>query len=216
MKFADVALSRYSMGIANPVHLPDVLRFNIFHAFAMNAISLSLTDAWLEYDAISAFGSQLFTPVKDSHRSYPRSLEPTMLQYKVEHHPWIDLLPCPTLRDNFLRIVQEYGEDAIDEDKLCQDIIDAGTRDTEANTAALIVWGDPWEVASWEATEEFVQNWGCLLYGCNELLKSTNAWREKRGLPYLSARQEYPFFKKSTTGKGLRIETAFSDYNRTY
>ena len=161
----------------------------------MNAISLSLTDDWLNYEATSEFGLTTIDLSMEADTACPRSLKPTLLQYTVRHHPWIDLLPCPRLRDNFLGIIQQFGEDAIDEDKLCQDVIEGRTRDTDSHAAALIVWGNPWEVASWEVSEEFVQNWGCLLHGCKELLESTNVWRGKRGLPNLTDHQKVLFLE---------------------
>jgi hypothetical protein len=184
LKVADSALSRYRQGIIDPLHLRDVMRFNVFRALAMNAISMYLTNDWLNYEAISSFSIHS-SATETSIAAYPPSLKPTQLQYTVEHHPWIDLLPCPHLRDNFLRIVQKLGEDAIDEDMLCHDIVDAGPGEVQPD-AALIVWGKPWDASGWEVSEAFTQKWGHLLHGCDDLLESTNYWRAKRGLPHLT------------------------------
>ena len=45
----------------------------------------------------------------------------------------------------------------------------------------LLVWGEPWEVGSWEVSEGFVGRWGFLLRGCGEMVRATNGWREGRG-----------------------------------
>lgn len=46
----------------------------------------------------------------------------------------------------------------------------------------LLVWGDSWMIESWEMTEGFVRKWGWLLdEGCDEIVRSTNRWREGRG-----------------------------------
>ncbi|MGY6417380.1 hypothetical protein, partial [Vibrio parahaemolyticus] len=81
------ALSGYRQGVIDPVHLPDVLRFNIFRALAMNAVSMYLTNDWLNYEAVSSFYIQS-SATEMSPATYPPSLMPTPLQYTVEHHPW--------------------------------------------------------------------------------------------------------------------------------
>jgi hypothetical protein len=45
----------------------------------------------------------------------------------------------------------------------------------------MIVWGEPYLLDSWELTPAFVRKWGRLLEGCEELIRSSNRWRESRG-----------------------------------
>ena len=45
----------------------------------------------------------------------------------------------------------------------------------------LIVWGNPWEVENWEITPGFMQKWGWVVEGCEELLRASNKWRMSRG-----------------------------------
>ena len=84
------------------------------------------------------------------------------------------------MRDNLLLA----GEGTYDETKLCADLVGsfcaASVAKDEAKTG-LMVWGQPWDVAGWEMTDSFVQNWGWITKGCDLLLHSTNYWREHRG-----------------------------------
>ncbi|KZL81596.1 hypothetical protein CI238_10616 [Colletotrichum incanum] len=90
---------------------------------------------------------------------YPAALVPTTLQMSIEHHPWVDLFPSPKMRDNFLAaMVGNWDEDT-----------GGGMEGT-----GLIVWGEPWDARSWEATVPFLRKWGWILHGCHDLLEATN------------------------------------------
>jgi hypothetical protein len=180
--FARQASSVYELGTPNLIHLADTVRSNVFLAFARNVEILGFDDGWLSYDAISPFN--LHGPLPSASISYPATMCPTTLQASVEHHPWIDLFPCPRMRSNFLEAVVAYGEDAVNEDDLCHDVVDAGDQ-TGPDATAIIAWTDPWSPNGWEVTEKFLSKWSWLLYGCVELQEGTNAWRGRRGLKRL-------------------------------
>jgi hypothetical protein len=109
----------------------------------------------------------------------PDSLQPTVLQKLQSHHPWIDLLPIPRLRDTILRYLLP------DElDRLCCDLF--GKHEKAAGQAGLIVWGESWDPSAYEVSELVFTNWPQLLRHCPELVYSTNIWRSKRGEQRLS------------------------------
>jgi hypothetical protein len=175
----------------NPQHFLDVLRFNVFYAFAHNARAMGFDNAWLKYEAISPLCTTVISKATRSSSALPPNLVPTDLQYDVEHHPWIDFLPCPKMRNNFLRRLRDSGEASVDEDRLCVDIVD-GASARQPDDVCLVTWGLPWELSGWEVTEAFWEKWPWLLEGCNELLRSTNHWRGKRGLPPLKMTSCFP------------------------
>ncbi|KZL81526.1 duf3425 domain protein [Colletotrichum incanum] len=185
IKFAEEAYENYRNGSPCTDYLTELVRVNVFHAFVQNARVLNFDGGWLTYEAISPFnkmGPGLGFAATST--SCPENMRPTELQLAVEHHPWIDFFPHPAMRDNFLRIVAEHGEDYIDEDDMCRDIVDVGAG-AGVEESALIVWGEPWDPRGWEATEPFLRKWGWLLAGCTEMLEGTNYWRQMRGLPKL-------------------------------
>jgi len=112
-------------------------------------------------------------------RVLPEGLMPTRLQVIRRHHPWIDLLPSARLRDNVLQIVEEGG--TADEDELCEDVVGVGKLQASGGGPGLILWGEPWEVGSWEVGMGFWRKWGSVLGDCWELVEATNRWREVRG-----------------------------------
>ncbi|KAL3485445.1 hypothetical protein BJX62DRAFT_242943 [Aspergillus germanicus] len=62
----------------------------------------------------------------------------------------------------------------------------AGRDDDDDNgvTAArrgLIVWGEPHDMRSWEATPGFLAKWSWAVEGCHDLVESSNRWRVLRG-----------------------------------
>ncbi|KAF3198914.1 hypothetical protein TWF679_001703 [Orbilia oligospora] len=111
--------------------------------------------------------------------SAPVSLHPTWFQRTLVHHPWVDLIPLPQMRDNILCGL-ETG--LFDEDELCRELAGAETPDGTTR-ASFLVWGESWDIKSWELSAGFLQRWGFLAYRCPEILESTNSWREKRGEP---------------------------------
>lgn len=148
--------------------LLTLIQFNVFRALVSNTFALGFPFSWLSAEADSPYH------LGESRRCCPASLQPTALQRKVPHHPWIDLFPFPALRDNML----SQGED-FDDDDLCHDLVEVCHAPSERS--GLIVWSDPWDPLGWEATTEFIGKWGWILRGCPELLFSTNHWRGQRG-----------------------------------
>ena len=182
--FASQAYSDYAGGKPQPVQLPTLVKLNVFNALARNAAALGLmTTEWVLCDAISPFGRSgplAFTYELPGGKTCPPSLRPTNLQLAIPHRPWIDLFPLPRLRDNLLLAMK--SSKAFDELGLCFDMVEAyGTTTSRPDDPLLLVWGEPWNPYSWEASVAFLRKWGLLLRGCREILESTNHWREKRG-----------------------------------
>ncbi|KAH6690375.1 hypothetical protein F5X68DRAFT_69470 [Plectosphaerella plurivora] len=55
--------------------------------------------------------------------------------------------------------------------------------DDEVTTGrqGLVVWGEPHDLWSWEASPGFLSKWSWAVAGCEDLLASTNHWRMTRG-----------------------------------
>lgn len=99
-----------------------LIKFNIFRALCNNALMLGFPiEFTMEDNALSPF-----TP-KSEYEKYltsperileiPENLRPTALQCEIPHHPWIDLLPVPRMRDNLI-----LAEDTYDGFELCEDL----------------------------------------------------------------------------------------------
>lgn len=113
-----------------------------------------------------------------------QDLRPTKSQIKYSHHPYIDLIPCPTFRERCIEMISSEPP-MIDEDDLCQDVENDG----------LICWGSyagsgseatgsgaPWDIRSWEAQPWFLKKWWLLVGGTEgKLFQQSRWWHELRG-----------------------------------
>jgi len=113
-------------------HVLTLVKFNVFRAMLSNSLTLGFpAEDRMEDDAHSPFPSSQSTGSTTS--LLPTSLRPTKLQCQIPHHPWIDLLPIPRMRDNLLRAGNSY-----DDLELCADLI--GFYNSPTTRTSLIVW----------------------------------------------------------------------------
>ncbi|RJE23462.1 hypothetical protein PHISCL_04220 [Aspergillus sclerotialis] len=150
-----------------------VIKVNAHRAFVSNMVSLGITWEWMEDDSRSPFS--IVGPVKKHGHALPQQLLPTALQRTTPHHTWIDLFPCPRMRDNLIRAGDEW-----DDEELCSDIMGFWD-ENPADSDGLIIWGEPSDPRNWEIQPGFVGKWGWVVRGCDEIIRSTNRWRAMRG-----------------------------------
>ncbi|KAJ5677824.1 uncharacterized protein N7477_003457 [Penicillium maclennaniae] len=157
---------------ANKVQSPELLlpvtQFNVMRAIFENAASMGLT-----WDILSEDIASLFNIAGPVTLHLPPSLEPSDTQKSIVHHPWIDLIPIPSLRDALLLQADKY-----DEDQICGDFYGICSSSPEVG---IIVWGESWDPSAYEVSERVFNKWIELFKGCPELIRSTNYWRRKRG-----------------------------------
>jgi hypothetical protein len=167
----------YLRGSPRTETLLSLVQFNITRALVTNAKTLGLTTRRMSRQARSRFAS---TGVEATFiESLPPSLQPTIFQLTIPHHPWIDLLPVPELRNNLLR----RSSDSYDAAQLCRDM--RGFQQVAHGRGGVTVWGQSWDPHGWEVSPDFAQKWPWVVQGCQSLLESTNHWRGTRGEPPL-------------------------------
>jgi len=153
-------------------NLLTLVKFNVLRAMISNTTTLGLSvSETMKDECLSTFpqtNARTIVPV------LPISLHPTVLQQKIDHHPWIDMLPIPRMRDNLLLAGDTYDDMAI-----CGDLV--GFFSSSRTDGGMVVWGEPWNELSWELTPEFVGRWAWTVQGCETLFRATNCWRERRG-----------------------------------
>ncbi|KAJ0416977.1 hypothetical protein BJY00DRAFT_303787 [Aspergillus carlsbadensis] len=184
--------AEFAAGSLRTELLLGLTRLNFLRALHANIDVLGYSAAEMHDDAQSPFGvpSAAKSAYTDVDR-LPVSLRPTAIQLSTPHHPWLDLLPFPQLRDNLIRI-----EDSLDDAQLCFDMCGrgsaAGVPDKRLGNAGgetgVIVWRDPWDPTGWEVTETFLRRWGWVLRDCTEVMRATDGWRRARGEPGLFRR----------------------------
>jgi Domain of unknown function (DUF3425) len=168
-QFQNWIFANYTAGSPRVDKLLVLVKFNVFRALISNSTTLGFApEDGMDDDAISPFCS--LGRARSPKITLPSALRPTDSQYDIPHHPWIDLLPVPRMRQNLIRAGDTYDDMA-----LCGDLVglfSAGTGQT-----GMIVWGEPWDIAAWEVTEAFLKHWGWTVRGCQEIFESTNRWR---------------------------------------
>jgi hypothetical protein len=152
--------------------LINLVQFNTTKALVMNARFIGVTKELMAPESQSQLASG--SVGVSAYNSLPPSLRPTHLQLTISHHPWIDTLPLPEIRDNLLR----RDENSYDKQELCRDL--RGFQAVADGYGGMIVWGAPWDSQGWEVTDAFATKWPWVINGCQQLLKSTSYWRKVR------------------------------------
>ncbi|OGM51063.1 hypothetical protein ABOM_000290 [Aspergillus bombycis] len=132
-----IARTQYMLGSPRTDMLLHLIQFNFTKALIENTRVFGLTSEQLHDDAISPFNIAGPWPY-NFEASLPSSLQPTIIQRTILHHPWLDLLPVPEMRDNLI-----LAEDSYDETRLCLDMKGDGSVNT--GQTGIIVWRDPWD-----------------------------------------------------------------------
>lgn len=169
--------SQYSLRIEFPFsadhQLFSLIQYNALRG-ALTNMSILLFLNGRELEGWADFDTEDLLTLPDNA---PFSLQPTSLQKTVRHESWVDVIPYAILRDNIIR-----NQENLDGDELCNDFLGGmyeGLSDVQ--NRGLILWGEPWSESGWELSEGFAKKWSFLLKGCDDLLESTNKWRDTRG-----------------------------------
>lgn len=122
---------------------------------------------------------------KRSFKTLKPDLRPSSEQITVEHHPYIDILPFPTLRKNLIIQQEEIDGNEFFHDVLTGLVCWGGggiaRKDRETSTGYAST-GTPWDVRSWEARAWFLRKYWALLGGEDgELVRQSEWWRSMRG-----------------------------------
>lgn len=163
-------------------HLMLLVQYNLYRACLSN----------MEVLAIFAPHKLIIT---SELPNLPPSFIPTNLQRSIMHPAWIDSIPSPVLRDNFIRNYGTYDADDFWYD-IVGDLHEAYERplypdkhkkavkktfDLGDGFGGLVCWSDPWRIESYEASPLHLKKWWKLLGGCRDIVHSTNRWRALRG-----------------------------------
>ncbi len=103
-------------------------------------------------------------------------LRPSKTQIVKSHHPYIDVIPFPGIRDALIHRAAD-----IDEDDFFGDCL-SGLSCWGTSGAAISGSGAPWDMRSWEASPWFLAKWKDVVGGEDgELGRQSMWWREMRG-----------------------------------
>lgn len=111
-------------------------------------------------------------------------LRPSTLQLSHPHHPYLDILPSPVLRNRIIQLLQ-IQPPPFDPDQLCQDLRSDGLicwGSTRRDRRDAVGSGAPWDIRSWEIKPWFLKKWWMLFDGPDcEMYQHSRWWCELRG-----------------------------------
>jgi len=148
-------------------------------------LQCNTTTIWM-LEANSPFNDGTHTAL--TTQKLPPVWRPTLSQSSMPHHPVIDLLPWPNVRDRILLLLSLPDEarpptvtGPLGVVQLVYDLEDAAE--------GMRVWGnDPCEPTSWEVGQVLFERWWFVFD--REVIEQSNSWRRLRGAPMLTMKKE--------------------------
>jgi hypothetical protein len=139
-----------------------------------------LPDMW-DLEAISPFVHPENAFANYSH--LPKNLQPTALQRRVPHHPLVDILPWPTVRDKMLLVFATPVEIRPPAAAKPTALVDFVYDLEDAAEGSRIHGDDPFSDQNWEVGEKLFRDWWWAFD--SQVIARSNALRRERGAPLL-------------------------------
>jgi len=159
----------------------DIAKMGTLQAYLAiaKAIDFSIKNLYDEA-AVSPFYQSSNTTAVVKHRAdiFP-NLRPTQAQIMYSHHPWLDLIPFPSLRVKILTLGL-LDPPPFDVYELKMDIF-MNDGITCWRKARRDMSGQPWDMRCWEAEKWFLEKYAFLFGEEDELRAQTKWWRWMRG-----------------------------------
>lgn len=173
-----------------PCDFPDeahleVLELALLRGATSIASRLGILPLIWSLDSTSPFCDPLNTFSDYSH--LPLNLQPTSVQRTEPHHPIIDLLPWPTVRDKLIRVLSVPPEMRPCVAAKPTALIDL-VYDIEDSAEGVRIWGDdPYSDRNWEVGEKVFKSWWWAFD--TDVVDWSNSLRARRGARLLGQGQ---------------------------
>ncbi|KAK4033947.1 hypothetical protein C8A01DRAFT_19193 [Parachaetomium inaequale] len=114
----------------------------------------------------------------------PAAWQPTPTQLSVPHHPLLDMLPWPSVRDRIIGVMA-LANDSGDGTTTGSRLVDF-VYDMEDGAEGMRIWGsDPYDEASWEVGQVVFERWWFVFD--KKVVEQSNTWWRRRGAAPLRA-----------------------------
>ncbi|POR39337.1 Uncharacterized protein TPAR_00461 [Tolypocladium paradoxum] len=158
-----------------PVHELTLLR-----AMLRIAQRIGCREQLWSLDAVSPFNKGVATP----DDQLPVPWRPTPSQVLVPHHPLLDFLPWPGVRDRIIGILS-LPDEARPPNATGPLALVNFAYDFEDNAEGVRIYGgDPYDPACWEVGQVFFERWWFIFD--RDIIDNSNRWRRLRGAPPLA------------------------------
>lgn len=161
----------------------EVLELTLLRGCMMIANRLNVQDMIWTLTALSPFTEPAMAFAQYKH--LPANLQPTMIQMTVPHHPIIDLLPWPRVRDRMITVLSQPPEFRPPQAASHTALLDF-VYDVEDSSEGIRLSGsDPYSANNWEVGEKVFHSWWWIFD--RDVLKRSNELRKLRGAPLLGS-----------------------------
>lgn len=141
---------------------------------------LNVPSFW-SLDASSPFTTGAAAPL-----SVPAPWRPTPAQLTMQHHPIIDFMPWPRVRDNLLNVMA-LPDEARPAGAVGPLALVNFAYDVEDSSEGMRIWGDDiYDPSCWEVGQVLFERWWFLFD--REIIENSNRWRRARGASTLRIR----------------------------
>ncbi|KAL7962966.1 hypothetical protein V8C34DRAFT_268822 [Trichoderma compactum] len=131
-------------------------------------------------EAISPFSQGIATPSEQ----LPAAWKPTASQLLVPHHPMLDFLPWPEVRDRVINIFSMPDEMRPPNATGPLALVNFAYDFEDNSEGVRIYGGDPYDPNSWEVGQVFFERWWFIFD--RDVIENSNRWRQLRGAPPLA------------------------------
>lgn len=166
--------SSSSDSFADSYHLP-VHELTLLKAFMRISQRIGCQGQLWSLDAVSPFHSGAATPSDQ----LPASWRPTPSQVLVKHHPILDFMPWPSVREKVIGLFS-LPDEMRPPHASGQLALVNFAYDFEDNAEGVRIYGDdPYDAGSWEVGQVFFERWWFLFD--RDIIENSNRWRRLRG-----------------------------------
>ncbi|KAI0489805.1 hypothetical protein F4859DRAFT_462437 [Xylaria cf. heliscus] len=163
-----------------PVHGLVLLRGLVRIAMRLRC---NTTTIW-DLNANSPFNDGTHTAL--TTQELPPVWRPTLSQSSIPHHPIIDLLPWPSVRDRIIMLLSLPDDDRPPAASGPLATVHLAY-DLEDGAEGARIWGDdPYDPTAWEVGQVFFERWWFVFD--REVINQSNYWRKLRGAQVLQRR----------------------------
>lgn len=151
-----------------------VNELTLFRGFLRIAARLGCQNNLWDINAHSPFSDPA-----SSISHLPQTWQPTTAQILIPHHPILDLLPWPSVRENIIRVLTLPEEVRPPIAKSATALVQF-VYDLKDNAEGIRIWGgDTYDPASWEVGQLLFERWWFIFD--REIVAQSNMWRDLRG-----------------------------------
>jgi len=159
-----------------------ILELDLLRATMTIAKRMHIDDLLWQLTATSPYTDPSMRNMSFEH--LPINLWPTEVQLTIPHHPMLDLLPWPTVRNKLLRIFSQPLELRPPSAASPTAMLDL-VYDFEDSAEGVRVWGnDPCSNLNWEIGQKVFERWWWAFD--RDIINRSNEIRKGRGAPLLS------------------------------